>query len=55
MEAHHVKSLNDLNRAGEPSPEWVKLMAARRRKTRVVCGSCHNRIHHGMPSKKLTQ
>ena len=26
---------------------WEKLMIARRRKTMAVCGSCHQKIHHG--------
>jgi group II intron reverse transcriptase/maturase len=55
VEAHHIKSLNDLQRAGDPSSDWVKLMAERRRKTLVVCGSCHDRIHRSKPSKTLTQ
>ncbi|MEE1820958.1 maturase, partial [Streptomyces sp. BE20] len=45
VEVHHIRSLNDLNRLGEPSSEWVKLMVRRRRKALVVCGSCHGRIH----------
>ncbi|WP_420795785.1 hypothetical protein [Ktedonobacter racemifer] len=28
-------------------PEWMKQMAARRRKTLVVCRSCHEAIHGG--------
>jgi group II intron reverse transcriptase/maturase len=55
VEVHHVKSLNELQRAGEPSPVWVKLMAERRRKTLVVCGSCHDRIHRRTPGTTRTQ
>jgi group II intron reverse transcriptase/maturase len=50
VEVHHIRALNDLRRKGwaEP-PEWVKVMAARRRKTLVVCKTCHESIHHGRP------
>ena len=37
-QVHHVRKLADLNRPGRgEKPPWVKLMAARRRKTLVVC------------------
>ncbi|MER6549699.1 reverse transcriptase domain-containing protein [Streptomyces sp. NPDC001250] len=55
VEVHHVKSLSHLQRAGEPSPVWMKLMAERRRKTLVVCGSCHERIHGAKPKTARTQ
>jgi group II intron reverse transcriptase/maturase len=45
---HHVRQLKDLDRAGRPTPpEWVKKMAARHRKTLVVCAACHHDIHAG--------
>ncbi|MCX4880635.1 reverse transcriptase/maturase family protein [Streptomyces sp. NBC_00847] len=55
VEAHHVKSLNELQRAGVASSDWVKMMVARRRKSLVVCGSCHDRIHRRKPSTTRTQ
>jgi group II intron reverse transcriptase/maturase len=55
VEAHHVKSLNELQRAGDASSDWVKMMVARRRKSLVVCGSCHDRIHRRKPSTTRTQ
>ncbi|MEV5950627.1 reverse transcriptase domain-containing protein [Streptomyces sp. NPDC051993] len=55
VEVHHVKSLNQLQRAGEPSPVWVTLMAERRRKALVVCGSCHDRIHGAKRKTVRTQ
>ncbi|WP_372488081.1 HNH endonuclease [Streptomyces guryensis] len=55
VEAHHVKSLNELQQAGDASSDWVKMMVARRRKTLVVCGSCHDRIHRRKPSTTRTQ
>jgi group II intron reverse transcriptase/maturase len=50
VEVHHIRKLADLKRKGrcEP-PKWVQLMAARRRKTLVVCRSCHKKIHAGQP------
>jgi len=45
-EVHHIHKLADLNRPEEKEkPLWVKRMAARRRKTLVVCQKCHEEIH----------
>jgi group II intron reverse transcriptase/maturase len=50
-EVHHVRKLADLNRPGQKEkPPWVKQMAARRRKTLVVCRRCHDEIHSGIYS-----
>src|SRR4051812_45582728 len=51
-QVHHVRKLADLNQPGrsEKSP-WVKRMAARHRKTLVVCRSCHEAIHSERPSR----
>ena len=32
-----------------PKPYWVRLMAARQRKTLVLCQPCHTDVHHGRP------
>jgi group II intron reverse transcriptase/maturase len=53
IEVHHVRALADLNRSGQPQPEWVQVMARRRRKSLVVCGGCHDHIH-GHPATPLT-
>ena len=46
-QVHHIKALKNLQRPGRrPKPEWVKQMAARRRKTLVVCQTCHHDIHY---------
>jgi len=46
FEVHHVRRLADLDRPGRKSrPLWVKRMAARQRKTLVVCDRCHQDIH----------
>lgn len=48
VEVHHIRKLADVNQPGRPErPLWVKLMAMRRRKTLVVCRSCHEDIHAG--------
>jgi group II intron reverse transcriptase/maturase len=52
IEVHHIRALKDLKRYGRAEkPTWVKTMAARHRKTLVVCRSCHKDIHHGRPLK----
>jgi group II intron reverse transcriptase/maturase len=48
IEVHHIRALRDLNMTGRnPKPNWVVLMARRRRKTLVVCSQCHRNIHNG--------
>ena len=49
-EVHHIRKLADLKRYGRrEKPVWVQIMAARRRKTLVVCRACHLAIHAGKP------
>jgi group II intron reverse transcriptase/maturase len=48
IQVHHVRKLKDLNRPGRKSkPEWMRRMAAIRRKTLMVCNECHDAIHTG--------
>jgi group II intron reverse transcriptase/maturase len=48
VEVHHIRKLADLQEPGRrEKPVWVKQMAARRRKTLVVCRKCHEDIHAG--------
>ena len=54
IQVHHVRQLADLDRTGQPPPQWAQLMGRRRRKSLVVCGDCHDRIH-GQPATPLTQ
>jgi hypothetical protein len=52
-EVHHIRALKDLNRNGKGNlPEWARRMAARRRKTLVVCRACHEGIHSGSPPRQ---
>ncbi|MFI7643977.1 hypothetical protein [Nonomuraea sp. NPDC049400] len=55
ISVHHVRRLADLTRPGRPQPAWAELMARRRRKTLVVCRTCHDSIHTGQPKPQLTQ
>src|SRR5215212_459567 len=46
FEVHHVRRLADLDRPGRRErPLWAKRIAARQRKTLVVCDRCHQDIH----------
>lgn len=50
-EVHHIRKLADLKTRGRAEkPLWVQRMAARRRKTLVVCRVCHDAIHAGRPA-----
>ena len=48
VEVHHIRRLADLQTKGQSEkPAWVTVMAARHRKTLVVCHRCHHKIHTG--------
>lgn len=48
IEVHHIRKLADLKTKGKSAPPvWVQIMAARQRKTLVVCRECHTAIHNG--------
>jgi group II intron reverse transcriptase/maturase len=52
-QVHHVRALKDLQVKGRrPKPRWMVLMAARQRKTMVVCKTCHEDITHGRPMRR---
>lgn len=52
-QVHHVRALKDLHLKGrKPRPQWMVLMAARQRKTMVVCKICHEDIHAGRPMRR---
>jgi len=42
---HQVAALSQLGRPGPGQPAWAALMAKMRRKTLIVCASCHDHIH----------
>ncbi|MBI5028996.1 MAG: maturase [Chloroflexi bacterium] len=50
IEVHHIHALKDLKVKGQrEKPLWMQIMAARRRKTLMVCKSCHDKIQYGKP------
>ncbi|WP_220197481.1 reverse transcriptase domain-containing protein [Ktedonospora formicarum] len=53
-EVHHIRKLADLeNKGGRETPRWKRRMAAMRRKTLVVCRTCHHEIHAGKYDKSI--
>jgi group II intron reverse transcriptase/maturase len=56
INVHHIRALKDLNLKGRrEKPDWMKAMIARRRKTLMVCWSCHMDIHHGKYMEKAKE
>jgi group II intron reverse transcriptase/maturase len=50
VEVHHIRKMKDLNLKGrKEKPSWIRYMAARQRKTLVLCASCHDDLHAGRP------
>jgi group II intron reverse transcriptase/maturase len=55
VEVHHIRALKDLQRKGQQDrPRWMRIMAARRRKTLIVCRRCHEAIHAGRANGQHT-
>lgn len=55
IEVHHIRKLADVKNKGLSNmPTWAQIMAARNRKTLVVCRECHNAIHNGIINKPLS-
>ncbi|MCO6480679.1 MAG: group II intron reverse transcriptase/maturase [Phaeodactylibacter sp.] len=59
IEVHHIKKMANLKQKGRmPKADWMILMAARHRKTLVLCRKCHRKLHAGQPlpmkSKRVT-
>lgn len=53
VEVHHIRKLADLQKPGRvDKPQWIRVMAARQRKTLIVCRECHQAIHAGKPTRK---
>ena len=52
IEVHHIRKLADVKNKGLLNhPTWAQVMAARNRKTLVVCRECHVAIHNGNITK----
>lgn len=43
MEVHHIRKLKDL----KGRARWEQIMIARRRKTMILCRTCHKKLHSG--------
>src|SRR6516165_6064911 len=54
VQVHQIRNLAVLNRPGQPQLEWMQAMAKRRRKTLVVCATCHAKIHKERPTTITT-
>jgi hypothetical protein len=55
-EVHYIRKLADLKVKGRTEkPSWVHRMAARQRKTLVVCRDCHHAIHAGRLTRQSVQ
>jgi group II intron reverse transcriptase/maturase len=53
IEVHHIRALKDLKTYdGREKPAWVKIMAARKRKTLVLCATCHQDVTYGRPMRR---
>lgn len=53
VEVHHIRKLADLQKPGRKAKSrWEQEMAARQRKTLVVCRICHEAIHKGLPTQQ---
>jgi hypothetical protein len=49
VQVHHVARLANLAYPGAGQPAWARLMAAKRRKSLMVCPPCHDQIHAERP------
>jgi group II intron reverse transcriptase/maturase len=54
VQVHHVARLADLPHPGHGQPAWARLMAAKRRKSLMVCPPCHDQIHAERPPAAST-
>ncbi len=56
VQVHQVRKLADLNGNGKTDrPAWMNLMSSKRRKTLMVCRSCHESIHTKRSATPLTE
>ena len=47
VQVHHIRKLADLQKKGRTLDLYQRVMAARRRKTLVLCRKCHADAHAG--------
>lgn len=51
IQVHHIRAMRHLDKYGRKKPLWVQTMAARQRKTLVLCHTCHMDIEYGRPGQ----
>ncbi|HKF35896.1 MAG TPA: reverse transcriptase domain-containing protein [Ktedonobacteraceae bacterium] len=53
VQVHHVHKMKNLyEHPGRPKPEWVKRMIALKRKTLLLCRTCHEDVDRGRPLRR---
>ncbi len=53
LEVHHIRAMKNLHEhPGRPKPEWVKRMIALKRRTMILCRTCHDDIHAGRAMRR---
>lgn len=53
VEVHHIQKMSNLHEyPGRPKPAWVVRMIALKRKTLLLCRTCHEDIHAGRPLRR---
>jgi group II intron reverse transcriptase/maturase len=53
LEAHHIRKMKDLHKhPGRELSPWEKRMIALRRKTLLLCQTCHEDADHGRPPRR---
>ncbi|MGH3754717.1 MAG: group II intron reverse transcriptase/maturase [Pseudonocardiaceae bacterium] len=55
VDVHHIGKLAHLGKPGTSQPAWAQTMAKRRRKTLIVCATCHDTIHARQPTVITTE
>ena len=53
VRVRQIRKLADLDKPGQPQPEWAQIMAGRRRKTLVVCERVLRHIHPKRPTRVI--
>lgn len=57
FEVHHVRKLKDIkhkySKRGDHIPNWVLVMSSMKRKTLMVCKTCHHAIHAGTNGRSI--
>jgi len=53
VQVHHVRKMSNLHEyPGRPKPEWVVRMIALKRKTLLLCRTCHEDVDNGRPLRR---